>query len=128
VNRITPRGIVIHHSALGGDADGRADLARIDAIHARRGWGIFYAGRTYHVGYHYVIRRDGTIEPGRPERCRGAHTRGHNDLLGICLLGDFTHRGPTAAQRRSLLRLCRDLMARYRIPPGAVVRHRDLAG
>lgn len=40
------------------------------------------------IGYHYVIRRDGTIESGRPEKVAGAHARGHNhDSLGICIVG-----------------------------------------
>lgn len=124
-NWIRPRGIVIHHSALGGDADRRADAAVIDAVHQRRGWGVFWGGRTYHIGYHYVIRPDGTVEPGRPERCRGAHTKGFNDSLGICVLGNFNDGAPTARQRRALAALCRRLMLRYDLRPEDVRRHRD---
>jgi len=40
------------------------------------------------IGYHWVIRRDGTVEPGRNEATPGAHVRGHNqDSIGICLVG-----------------------------------------
>jgi len=44
-------------------------------------------------GYHYVILEDGTVENGRPEYWSGAHAKGYNDALGICLIGrnDFTH-------------------------------------
>jgi hypothetical protein len=126
-NRITPQGIVIHHSALATpNDDRRADAKVLDRIHARRGFGVEYEGRIYHIGYHYVIRHDGLVQPGRPERCIGAHCRGHNDYLGICVLGTFTDREPTRAQQRALIRLCRDLMARHNIPPERVLRHRDL--
>ena len=126
-NRIYPTGIVIHHSALGSpEADRRADAAAIDQIHARRGFGVEYEGRVYHIGYHYVIRPDGTVQAGRPERCRGAHCRGHNDRLGICVLGTFTSRVPSVRQQKALIQLCRDLMARYAIPAERVAPHRDL--
>lgn len=40
------------------------------------------------IGYHYVIRRDGSIEKGRPDDMVGAHTSGQNaNSLGICYEG-----------------------------------------
>jgi len=44
------------------------------------------------IGYHYVILEDGEVENGRPHYWEGAHTKGHNDTIGICLIGehDFT--------------------------------------
>lgn len=40
------------------------------------------------IGYHYVIRRDGTQEDGRPVEQAGAHVQGHNaNTIGICLVG-----------------------------------------
>ena len=40
------------------------------------------------IGYHYVIRIDGTIEKGRPISKPGAHTRGHNkDSIGVVYVG-----------------------------------------
>lgn len=40
------------------------------------------------IGYHFVIRRDGTLEPGRPQDQWGAHVQGHNThTVGICLVG-----------------------------------------
>ena len=40
------------------------------------------------IGYHEVIRRDGTIEYGRPLEEMGAHVLGHNEhTIGICLVG-----------------------------------------
>ncbi len=40
------------------------------------------------IGYHYVIRRDGTQEDGRPLDQVGSHVRGFNShSIGICLVG-----------------------------------------
>lgn len=40
------------------------------------------------VGYHYFIKKDGTIQPGRPISKMGAHVRGHNrDSIGVCFAG-----------------------------------------
>lgn len=48
--------------------------------HKERGWDG--------IGYHKVIRRDGTIEHGRPDYWPGAHVKGHNHhSLGVCLIG-----------------------------------------
>jgi len=131
-----PTGIVIHHSATPGIIHGRyVGAALIDRSHQRRGFAIRYRGKVYHIGYHYVIREDGVIEPGRPEHCMGAHSKTHNDYLGICLVGDFstehnphfwTPSRPTPAQLRSLVWLCERLMAKYDIPPERVVRHCDV--
>jgi hypothetical protein len=53
--------------------------------HLERGW----SG----CGYHYVIRRDGTIERGRPINFEGAHAlqNGHNKFsIGVSLVGGYT--------------------------------------
>src|SRR5687767_7810884 len=89
-NSISPKGIVVHHSAMGRAlcaADSPASV--IDHHHRLRGYGIFYWGSVYHIGYHYVIDVVGHVEPGRPETSRGAHTTGHNDYLGVLLVGNF---------------------------------------
>ena len=40
------------------------------------------------IGYHWVIRLDGSIEVGRPLEKSGAHTKGHNkDSVGVCYIG-----------------------------------------
>ena len=40
------------------------------------------------VGYHYVIRLNGTVETGRPLERSGAHAKGHNaHSVGICFEG-----------------------------------------
>lgn len=50
------------------------------------------------IGYHYVIRRDGTQEEGRPIERSGAHVKGANlDTIGICLVGGRDDEGPHTA-------------------------------
>lgn len=42
------------------------------------------------IGYHFLVRKDGTIYQGRPEDTIGAHAKGANhDSIGICAEGDF---------------------------------------
>lgn len=81
------------------------------------------------VGYHYVIRRSGVIEKGRPENKSGAHVQGFNShALGICLAGGVDAEGRpennyTPAQMLALRELLKLLTGRY---PRAVVQgHRD---
>ena len=113
--------IVIHCSAVKPDQSSSA--AQIDTWHRQRG---FHLG----IGYHYVIRRDGTIEPGRPEWMVGAHCLNHNaHSIGICYEGGLDIRGQpadtrTAEQKQSMRRLIEELHERY--PRALVVGHRDL--
>lgn len=73
-----PNKIIIHCSATQPEQD--IDVATIERWHKKNGW------RT--VGYHYVIKRDGTVQVGRPPHHIGAHTYGHNKhSLGVCMVG-----------------------------------------
>jgi hypothetical protein len=65
---------VIHHTA-----SHDVSAATIDDWHKERGWDG--------IGYHYVIRKDGTIEEGRDSCKIGAHAKGRNNYLGIVLTG-----------------------------------------
>jgi len=72
------RFITIHASATYPSMD--IDAAEIRDWHLSRGW--------RDIGYHEVIRRDGTVELGRPADQTGAHVGGHNTgNYGICLVG-----------------------------------------
>src|SRR6266478_7775331 len=139
-NTITPVGIVIHHSSVipGSSIAERLplNLPSWDKFHRKRGFGAFYWGHTYHIGYHYVIFPDGTVRQGRPEHCVGAHAKGFNSYLGIVLIGDFSIKDnrkgdkaplePTAEQMHSLTLLCQRLRRRYDIPVSRIVRHSDI--
>lgn len=79
-----------------------------------RDWHVNDNGWT-DIGYHYVIRRDGTVEDGRPVERMGAHVRGHNrDSIGICMVGGMSEEGGddcnfTHWQWESLFDLINDL-------------------
>lgn len=70
--------IIIHCSAT---IEGRDYTAKdIDSWHRAQGFNA--------IGYHYVIRLDGTVETGRPLWMVGAHCKGHNlHSIGICYIG-----------------------------------------
>lgn len=71
------------------------------------------------VGYHYIIRRDGTLEHGRAETAIGSHVAGHNShSIGVCLVGGIdAKRKPesnfTAAQWAMLEKILVRLTAKY---------------
>jgi N-acetyl-anhydromuramyl-L-alanine amidase AmpD len=82
------------------------------------------------VGYHFVIRRNGTVEDGRPHAVVGAHVEGYNSRsLGICMAGGIDAKGNpennfTPEQFNSLKLL---LLAQKRTYPTAkIVGHHDL--
>lgn len=46
------------------------------------------------VGYHYIIRRDGTLESGRQLEVGGAHARGYNSRsIGVAYAGGLSEDG-----------------------------------
>jgi N-acetylmuramoyl-L-alanine amidase len=116
--------IVIHYSSTYPDAN--VTRAVVDRWHRDRGF--------REIGYHWFIRRDGTLEEGRAEGTLGAHVRGHNSgTIGICWAGGLDRNtgpnvgvwNPTPEQEACMVRLIRDIQARH---PGAtrVVGHNDL--
>jgi N-acetylmuramoyl-L-alanine amidase len=120
------RRIIWHCSATPEGRDVSSDEIRrwhTDPRPAGRGWRA--------IGYHYVIRLDGTIEPGREEHEVGAHVIGHNtDSIGICYVGGTDSRGRakdtrTPAQKTSLYKLTGELLRRY--PGASVSGHNEYA-
>lgn len=129
-------GVIIHHSATAAEVNGRiVDAAMLDEAHDRRGWGIPDGHQTYHIGYHFVILPDGTVQIGRPEWMPGAHTSGMNRYLGVCLIGNFSSQAnpngsvqparPTIAQLAALNSLLFRLMRRHRFGAGQVHAHSE---
>ena len=110
--------VVLHHTG-GSDIDASAE--QIHDWHLNQSW----AG----IGYHFVIRKDGTIERGRPEYAIGSHAYGENShTLGIHLSGDFEQAYPTQAQIESAALLIANLCEKYNIPTDRahIVGHCDL--
>lgn len=110
--------IVIHHVGI---PDGDTSAAAIHRAHLANGW----AG----IGYHYVIRKNGTIERGRPLATVGAHAYGENyHTVGINVTGNFDKETPTQAQLTSLVNLVASVCTIYHIDAGVttIVGHRDV--
>lgn len=126
--------IIIHCSAVRPDQTSSA--RQIDQWHRARGWKM--------IGYHYVIRRDGTVEKGRPEEMVGAHTKGINfHSIAICYEGGLAEvrsnpaaKKPSAEtyvpadtrtpqQKAALIKLIRELKTRY--PNATVHGHNEFA-
>ena len=113
--------IVIHCSAV--RPGQRSSAKDINDWHHDRG---FQNG----IGYHYVVRRDGSIEPGRPLEMIGAHVVGHNrHSIGICYEGGLNSFGKdadtrTPEQKVTLRKLLEELHRKF--PKALIVGHRDL--
>lgn len=85
------------------------------------------------IGYHYVIRRDGEVEVGRPLKRPGAHAKGYNsNSIAIAWVGgmasgsDKPEDNRTAAQNEAMVSLIKELQQEF--PGAALLGHRDLKG
>ena len=113
--------IVIHCSAVRPDQTSSA--AQIDEWHRRDNHWL-------RIGYHYVVRRNGKVEQGRPEYMVGAHCLHHNaHSIGVCYEGGLDIRGQpddtrTPAQKAAMRQLLEDLHRRY--PRAVILGHNDL--
>lgn len=127
------RYIVVHHSASAG-----GNAAVFDREHRAKGWDG--------VAYHFVILNGQGGADGRLQVTRrwwaqkhGAHAgalppagaaeerNAYNEFgIGICLVGNFERREPTARQLRTLSQLISRLRARFAIPAENVVGHRHV--
>ena len=94
------------------------DAKDINKWHLARGW--------QGIGYHYVILLDGTIEKGRKEDKKGAHTLDHNTKsIGICYIGGMATDTRTTEQKISLLYLIGRIKRDY--GPIKVYGHNDFS-
>jgi N-acetylmuramoyl-L-alanine amidase len=76
------------------------------------------------IGYHFVIRRTGVIEDGRPILEVGAHCHGHNDgSIGVCWVGT---RWPSKEQVQSIISLHSRFWRFYGIRGKDWFGHREL--
>lgn len=105
--------IVLHHSA-----SKEAFATLIHQWHKNRGW----SG----IGYHFVVRKNGTVERGRPIDCIGAHCTNENShTIGICFEGNFQEEDMAAIQIKAGRELIDYIQALYGNKL-KIVRHRDL--
>ena len=113
--------IIIHCTATKEGVDVNAKT--IDKWHKQKGW--------KGIGYHYVIKIDGTIEKGRNEEEIGAHCKGHNaHSIGVVYVGGLDNNGKpkdtrTKAQKETLWELLRVLLIKY--PKANVFGHNEFS-
>lgn len=109
-----PEYIILHTLAF----DGEADIERVRRWHLDRGWND--------VGYHYLIRRNGTFQFGRDEDTEGAHAMGYNNRsIGIAFEGHGDHEMWTLPQLLCAFKICDRLTDEYGIPPHNILGHRE---
>ena len=112
--------IIIHCSAV--RPGQRSSALDIDCWHRSQGY--------QSIGYHFVVRRDGTIETGRKLEEIGAHCKGHNrHSIGICYEGGLNANGQPADTRTSKqMKSLRQLVERMHtyFPKALIVGHHDL--
>lgn len=118
--------IIVHCAATPPSADIGADTIKkwhTDPKPQGRGW--------RDIGYHFVIKRDGTIENGRDIAVSGAHVRGKNsNSVGICMVGGISEKRRaqnnfTEEQFASLIKLLKALKLVY--PEAEIAGHNEFA-
>lgn len=119
--RLKTEYIVLHCAATPATMD--VDIKDIDRWHKERGF--------LSVGYHYVIKRDGTRQTGRGINEVGAHVLGYNhNSVGVCMAGGVAvdlktpENNFTKPQWATLLLTIRELREAY--PLAAIVGHYQL--
>ena len=116
------RFLVLHCSASRYNQDYSVEQLRRD--HKARGF--------YDIGYHFYIRKDGTMTQHRKLLEVGAHARPYNRCsIGICYEGGLDEQGKpcntmTTEQETRLIDLFRNLKILF--PKAKIVGHRDLPG
>jgi N-acetylmuramoyl-L-alanine amidase len=114
--------LVVHCSATPASMD--IGAREIDRWHRAKGWTM--------IGYHFVIRRNGSVEVGRRIDQVGAHAAGFNSRsLGLCLVGGLSEDGRTAvdnftAIQKTMLRTRLNMLKSAGYKHAEVLGHRDL--
>ena len=103
--------IILHHRA--GDGD-------VNSIHSQH-LGQGYAG----IGYHFYVRKDGSVYRGRPVNTIGAHCLNYNRVsVGVCFEGNFENEQMSVLQLNAGTELVKYLKGLY--PNASIVGHKDL--
>ncbi len=111
-NRGATKRAILHHAEAT-----KCTPEDIHRWHRERGW----AG----AGYHFLVRKDGTVWRLRPEGTVGAHATGANsDSIGICFEGRYQTEEMPQAQIDAGRELVAHLKAKYGF--FTVQRHKDV--
>ncbi|CAI3196548.1 N-acetylmuramoyl-L-alanine amidase [Clostridium neonatale] len=96
-----PNKIILHHAEAS-----KCTVEDIHSWHLNNGW----AG----IGYHYFIRKDGSVYKGRPDGAIGSHCQGSNTgSLGICFEGNYMKETIPTAQHNAGIDLIKYLRGKY---------------
>ena len=111
-NRKSTNRIILHH------AESKSCTADdIHSWHLANGW----AG----IGYHFFVRKDGSIYRGRSENVVGSHAKGSkSDSIGICFEGSYMTETMSQAQINAGRELVTYLKNKYGI--SKVQKHKDV--
>lgn len=105
--------IALHHAAAL-----TCSAQTVDNWHKGNGW----SG----IGYHFFVRKDGSVYEGRPLWAMGAHVEGsNNNSIGICAEGDYSReKNMPEVQKKAIKELLTYLKGIY---PNSVVKgHKEL--
>lgn len=104
--------IILHHAAAS-----QCSADDIDKWHKQKDYSC--------IGYHFFIKKNGTIYRGRQENAIGAHAYQNNyNSIGICFEGDFEKEQMTDAQVEAGKELVAYLKNKYNI--SKVQKHKDV--
>lgn len=93
----------------------------INQWHRERGW--LDKKSDISCGYHYIVRRNGNVEVGRPESSVGSHVYGQNrSSIGICWVGRDKM---TEAQDKAIRQLCRQQLEKHGLKPFDLYGHHE---
>ena len=95
--------IILHHAEAS-----KCSAEDIHRWHLDFGWSGF--------GYHFLVRKDGSIYRGRPEGTIGAHCKGINSTsIGICAEGDYMKETMPEKQKAAIIELVDYLKKKYTV-------------
>lgn len=104
--------IILHHAAAT-----KCTAQQIHQWHLANGW--------VGIGYHFLVRKDGSVYRGRPEDTVGAHAGNNNyDSIGVCFEGSFDKEQMGEVQRKAGAELVAYLKGKYGITK--VQKHSDV--
>jgi hypothetical protein len=115
-----PVGVVFHHSEC-------RDTPGLETL-SIRDWHV-NGNHWRDIGYNFVVEETSghvMVVCGREPFLVGAHCRGHNNMLGVCLVGNFDLNPPSEVMLDKTARLLKWLLLDFRLPTTAVYDHRDL--
>lgn len=93
--------IILHHAEAS-----NCTIQDIHQWHLNNGW----AG----CGYHFFVRKDGSVYRGRPEYVIGVHCMGFNtNSIGICAEGAYMTETMPEVQKQAIIELCQYLINKY---------------